>query len=249
MGNRLGADIDLWPTRDWTLISVGFIDHIELTDNVFLALDLPWAYGASHPGGDGFTLGNPTVGVYYATRLGNRAAFYIGGTATPPLHIDGDGPGDTGVARTAALARALDDLHRFWPNHVYLRMLLGFEIGVRPVFLKFDFTPVFWIPIPDEGDDPEFVLEHATELEILANMGLGGGGRFQAVFFPTERFNRGPGSRDYAQLGVEPFFAYEPEPRGFFARAGVLFGVDPPLGPPFDRNNVVTIRGTLGGKW
>ena len=50
-------------------------------------------------------------------------------------------------------------------------------------------------------------------------------------------------------LSPEPYFAYEPEPRGFFARAGLLLPVDAPVGPPFQRRHVTTVRGTLGGKW
>jgi hypothetical protein len=255
MGNRLAGDIDLWPTRHFVDVDASFIGQIELTRHAYLDLDLPWAVADPDGRHVRFALGNATVGAHYATRMGEHAAFHLGGTLSFQTHWGrGDDVGDYGVADTAAAARALYDLHRFYPEYTFIRAPLGFELGFRPIFLRFDFDGVFWIPWPGHDvDTAEFVLEEATEFEALADSGFGGGARLQAVFFPTGDNQRGLVGRDWAQLGVEGFFSYEPEPRGFFMRIGALFGVDPPFGPPGDRNNLggnfVTIRATLGGKW
>jgi hypothetical protein len=101
------------------------------------------------------------------------------------------------------------------------------------------------LPVGDDVRRTEVIVLHGAEFELLANMGVGGGVRLQGVFFPTEEGS----SADRAQLAFEPYFAYEPEPRGFFARVGLLVAADPPLGFGFDRGRVATLRATLGGKW
>jgi len=230
---------------------VGFIGQVRLTRHFYLDFDFPWAFAARTPGPDRLTLGNPTIGVHYATALGRHAAFFIGGSGTIPTHYGArsNGAGNYDAAVLASYARALYDLHRFLPEYVYVRAPVGLEMAFRPLFLRFYVTPVFWGPVGNDVRVAELVLEHATEIELLANMGLGGGIRLQAVVMPTRDNDLRVTRDDEAQLAFEPFFAYEPEPHGFFARVGLLVAVDRPYGFGFEHDRVATVRATLGGKW
>jgi hypothetical protein len=94
---------------------------------------------------------------------------------------------------------------------------------------------------PVDGGDFVFTTEQGNEIEARAGMGLGGGLRFQEVFYWTEN--------DLIQLALEPFVSYEPPAPGFFARFGFMLALDEQLGFGFDAGKVAAFRLTLGGKW
>lgn len=244
-GNRLGGDSDVVPGLQTKLFDVSFIGQVRLTRHVYLDFDLPWGFAAPQRGTDDFVLGNPTVGAHYATMLGRHVAFYVGGTVSVPTHLRIADSAGGAAAALAIASRAYDDFYRFEPEYVDVLARAGVELAFRPLFMRFDTRPVVMLPVGHDFTRVELTVLQGNEFELLSDAGVGGGVRLQAVFFPTAR-----NVPDRAQLAFEPYFAYEPEPRGFFARAGVLFAADPPLGIGFfDRNHVTTIRVTMGGKW
>jgi hypothetical protein len=246
MGNRLGADIDFLPTHDAKLFDVSFVGQVRLTRHVHLDFDFPWGYAGPDAGNGSFVLGNPTLGAHYATRLGAHAEFFVGGAITVPTHFRDS----LGTARAGDLTyiRVYDDFYRFLPEYVDVMARVGVELAFRPLFMRFDLRPVALVPVGNDvpNNRAELIVLSGNEFELLARMGLGGGLRLQGVFFPTDRALF---QNDRAQLAFEPFFAYEPEPHGFFVRLGLLIAADPPLGFGFDRDKIATVRASMGGKW
>jgi hypothetical protein len=257
-GNRLGGEFDWWGTERSDSLTWGLIGQIELVETLHLDFDFPFTYGAFEidlgPLGDSitedaFALGNPTVGVHYADTLIPTVALLAGGTISVSPNLD---PAlDTRLATyLGAASRAAFDQHRLTAEYLFIRPRVGVEVRFASVFYyRGDLCPVVWIPIGENADDAELVIDQGNEIEARADMGLGGGLRFQQALFPTTDDNGiFDDDVDRAQTALEPYFVYEPD-KGFFARLGLLVALDEPLGFGFDDGNVATLRVQLGGKW
>jgi hypothetical protein len=272
-GNRLGGEFDWWSTENSDSLTWGIVGQIELVETLHLDFDLPFAYGAiSFDRGplsedfqdDGFAFGNPTVGVHYADTLTRNVALLAGGTisVSPNLGLilfNSDGDDDSGrfyATYLSSASRAYFDEHRIAPEYLFIRPRVGVEARFASVFYyRGDLAPVVWIPIGEYVEDTELVLDQGNELEARANIGLGGGLRFQQVILVTAESSSGDivdfddDDTDRAQTAVEPYFVYEPD-EGFTARLGLLVALDDPLGFGFDDGfKVATLRVQLGGKW
>ena len=259
-GNRLAGEFDWWSTEISDSLTWGFVGQIELVETLHLDFELPFTYGAFdfgfEPDGDSFeedafALGNPTVGVHYADTLTRNVALLAGGTISVSPNLDPDF--DTSLATyLGSASRAFFDQHRLTARYLFIRPRVGVEVRFASIFYyRGDFCPVVWIPVGEDVDDPELVIDQGNELEVRADIGLGGGLRFQQVLAPTADDSGSifdDDDVDRAQTAVEPYFVYEPE-RGFTARLGVLVALDEPLGFGFDDGNVATLRVQLGGKW
>jgi hypothetical protein len=271
-GNRAGLEFDLLYTSSdlrfgdaaisLSVLGMAFtgVAQIEVVDKIYIDAALPFAYGSYSAsvddggsggvtinGGDdslsGVTLGNPVVGAHYADTIpldgGPELAFSAGGTVSIPTIFD---PGkERTVAITANLpARAFYDLDRLAPETMAIRLRGAVEIRILPYLLyRGDFAPVSFIPL-DSGDF-ELYVEQGNEIEARSEAGFGGGLRLQEVFPLTEN--------DLIQTAIEPFFSYEPNEAGFYARVGFLMALDKQLGFAFDEGKVKTLRVALGGKW
>lgn len=266
-GNRLAGEFDWWGTKRSNSLTWGFIGQIELVETVHLDFDFPLTYGTYDIGFDldgdsneldAFALGNPTVGVHYADTLTRNFALLAGGTISVSPNLDPDL--DTYFATALGSAsRAGFDQHRLRSEYLFIRPRVGIEVRFASVFYyRGDLCPVIWIPIGedndfgllDPGNDAQLVIDQGNELEVRANIGVGGGLRFQQVLSPTADDGNilDDNAVDRAQTALEPYFVYEPD-RGFTARIGLMVALDEPLGFGFNRNEVATLRVQLGGKW
>lgn len=256
-GNRLGVDIDLWPTDNANAIGFGIVGQIRVARHAYIDFDVPWAvWDYRVPGlrdrNSAFVFGNPTVGAHWADTLSDRVSAHAGGSLTVSTHIDDDRfivDPDTieHYSARAALtySRAFADVQRFVPDRVVLRGKGGLEIRIAaPVYYRLDLVPVLALPVGDPAPRTDFLLEVHNEFEFRSRKGIGGGVHLQTVFLTTDSFTR----NDAFQAAIEPYFAYEPL-RGFYARLGILVALDEPLGFGLDEGQVATFRASLGGKW
>jgi len=264
--SRIGLDFDYWPghasegifevrnhSLAWTIHA-----QIHVTDGLMLTGELPWAaFASSVDPGDhddsGGTVGNPTLGAYYATTVVDEdpgVALFVGGSVSIPTYPtvpeDGffgdEGAFDRWIAAMGAIdARAFADEYRFVPFHMPIRIRGGVEL--RPVsflYLRADLAPTWYIPT-DSDFDVEYTMDQGNEIELRADFGFGGGLRFQEVFTLTED--------DLIQLAFEPFVGFEAPEAGFFGRIGWLWALDEVLGFAFDDGKVSSLRTTFGGKF
>ncbi len=256
--NRVGLEFDLWPSHTETTFMTTTIDidtvamgwnlfgQIGVSDEVFIDFEIPWAaiiQTASANGqsqsGEGAAVGAITGGAHYADSPSDSISYWVGGTLSMPTQLLSDPDLESVVAGAAATAaRGLMDLHRFAPEHMSLRM--GGGIEARVGIFRYRGGLMMAHHIPFDGDYV-FVLEQPNEFELRADMGFGGGLRFQEVFPLTEN--------DLVQLSLEPFIGYEAPQSGFFGRFGVLMALDETLGFAFDQGKVTAFRFTGGGKW
>ena len=106
---------------------------------------------------------------------------------------------------------------------------------LRPDVYVSVFAPLF------DNSEAEVLVETPIEAEFrLYKLGLGFGARLQPVFFPTQS--------DGAQVAAEPFVGYLSPKSPFFARAGLLIGLDEPLGPGNGRDALLSARVSIGAK-
>jgi hypothetical protein len=245
--HRLAIDGDWVTDYSERLFDVGLVAQLRIATHAYVDFEIPVGYAQARTWFDDVVLGNPTLGFHGSWRFGPHAELHVGGSFTVPTNVVGAEDTDAGAKTYAAwrlaFARAGDALQRFYPIDVDLRAPLGVELAFRPLFARVDAVPLLAIYTDRYLDDATVLFfTQSVELELRAPFGLGAGGRAQVVLEPMEP------ARDRALLGVEPFLAFEPEPRGPFARVGVLFsrnrlpGID--LAPP-----LATVHATLGAKW
>jgi hypothetical protein len=250
-GSRVVGETDWWPTDDVHVVGMGVAAQIRLTPVVYLDLDFPWAIYSPDVGDALFAIGNPTVGAHWADAITEKLAAHAGGSLTIATMISGDGTllnndfDDRYFTRAfAASTRAYADLHRYYPEYMFLRGRGGIELQIAPVlYYRVEIAPTIAIPLGEFVRDAELIVDIHNEIEARGRSGVGGGLHLQGVLY-TNSFR----ANDDAQLAVEPYFVYDPG-RGFYARVGSLVAVDEPLGPGFDRGRMASIRVTLGGRW
>jgi hypothetical protein len=264
-GSRVVGEFDWWSTTNVDSLTWGVAAQLELIKTLYLDLELPLTYVTYDEPfeGDGIALGNITAGAHYADKFSKNFAGHVGGTLTVSTHLDPElspTAAAQGLAvddRTfsmerGALARAMFDMHRLYPGYLFLRPRAGIEVRFLHVFYyRGDISPVIWFPVGDTVDDVEFFIEQGNELEARADMGLGGGVRFQQVF-PVSGLDFVAGDDDVVQTALEPYLTYEPErTHGLVARVGFLVALDESQGFGLDEGEekVATLRVQIGGKW
>lgn len=259
-GTRIAFGADVWPTKDQAIGTMGLTAQIAITPTAALDLDVPWAFGGKDEY-DPFNgiygkktraaFGNVTAGAHGVIPLAPSVAFSIGGTVSiPTRYVFQNSTDQREFVTRAAFSRGYYDAYRFGPEVVYLRVPLGLEARFARVFIyRGELVPEVWIPASDEldGRGPQLLLEHADELEARAPFGFGGGVRLQFAFALTSAIAVAPSDR--LQAAIEPFLGYEAPSRGFFARLGMLTGLDSPLGFGFRSGRLLSLRMQVGFKF
>jgi hypothetical protein len=258
-GTRVAFSLDLWPTQDALVATMGLSAQIAVHPHFAIDVDVPWAAGNLNEGQPGFSAERTVYGYFGDVTLGGHAVFRVlpeatlsfGATVSIPTRYSFEGAADLSVfAATATASRGFYDAYRFAPQTLSIRFPVGFEARfLRILYYRGELAPDLWVPVGSAapGDSVQLSLEHADEIEVRAPFGFGGGLRFQAVFLLTNGLS-GNGA-DYAQTALEPFVGYEPPGAGFFARLGMLVALDTPLGFGFDKDKLTTVRMQAGGKF
>jgi hypothetical protein len=250
-GMRVVGEIDWWPTDNVNVVGMGVAAQIRLTPVVYLDLDFPWAIYSPDRGDALFAIGNPTVGAHWADFINEKLAAHAGGSLTISTMISGtdtlfDNDFDERLFTRvfAASTRAYADLHRYYPEYMFLRGRGGLELQIVPVlYYRLEVAPMIAIPLGEFVNDAELIVDIHNEIEARGRSGVGGGLHLQGVI-NTSSFR----GHDDAQLAAEPYFVYDPG-RGFYARVGSLIAVDEPLGFGLNNGRMASFRVTLGGRW
>lgn len=258
--SRAGVSVDLWPTRDNFSTSFGAELQLRVAPKLFLDLSYQAAFahiGDAIDAGDNLGFGNPVAGIHFADTPTRGFSYFIGGSITAPLLQD---PSDqvSNAAFYGQRNRGYYDADRFVRGHMAARAAIGMELqSLLPFILRGEVRPVVYIPTSDKyeafpedrtaltpggGGDTAVTLEHAMELELRSDMGMGVGVRLQGVFMPT--------ADDMLQTVAEPFLQVVPKRDGLYARVGVPVALDPGLGMGLTGNNkLAAIRVNIGGQW
>jgi hypothetical protein len=263
-GTRVAFSLDLWTAQDFRVATMGLEAQIALGRHLAIDVEVPWAVGSLDVGGAGLPppasmtgrvpyayLGDVTLGGHGVLRVFRDAALDFGAAVSVPTRYDFTASTTLAVfAGTAAESRGYYDAYRLAPQTLSVRFPVGFEarfLGL--LYGRAELDPDIWVPVGKSTvvSGTQLTLEHALEVEARAPFGVGGGLRFQAVFLITDGLSAN--GADYAQTAIEPFVGYEPPGAGFFARFGVLFALNAPLGFGFDKDKLATFRTQLGGKF
>jgi hypothetical protein len=258
-GTRVGLSVDLYPTQDFFLATMGFGAQIAVHRNVGIDLDVPWWVAhtsISGSSGSAALFGDITIGGHGVFRVLPEAALNIGATVSIPTRYDFQSPSQNVAIMSlfASLSRGFYDFWRLAPGVLSIRFPIGFEARFLDLlYYRGELNPVILIPVASgSSGGAQAILEHADELEVRAPFGLGGGVRFQMAFLLTDGLSSSlgaGGTSDHLQTAIEPFVGYEPVGSGLYARVGMLVALDTPLGPGTDKDKLTTVRMQVGGKF
>jgi hypothetical protein len=253
-GTRAAFSLDLWPTQDFIVATMGLSAQIAVHPHFAIDVDVPWAAGNLNDTAPrtvyGY-FGDVTLGGHAVFRVLPAATLAFGATVSIPTRYSFNGSPDLLIfAATAAASRGFYDAYRFAPQTLSIRVPIGFEarfLGL--LYYRGELDPDIRVPVGSAppSDSVQLSLEHADELEARAPFGLGGGLRFQVAFLLTNGLSSDGAS--YAQTAIEPFVGYEPPGAGFFARLGMLVALNSPLGFGFEKDKLTTARMQAGGKF
>jgi hypothetical protein len=241
--NRVGMEIDWLHTVQLggsiNIVTWDLTVQIGVTPNLFIDVDVPWAF-ASYPGSrDRGVFGNPLIGLHYAAALSRSVGFFAGGFLGIPVNAD---PSVAGIFTDELVKRIRADAGRarFEPRAFPLGFRGGIEISSAPFFARFDLAPTFLAGLG--GNDTVVVLDQGNEVGFRARRGYLGGVRLQTNFILTN-------AADRAQFALEPFVGYEAAFSGLFLRFGLLVALDEELGFGLDRGKNAIGRFLIGGKF
>jgi hypothetical protein len=258
--SRAGTSVDIWPTKNNLSATFGAELQVQLAPK--LLLDLSYSAAFAHVGdaidaSDNLGFGNPTIGLHFASSPTHELSYFAGISVTAPLLHD-----PSQEVRNAAFygqrIRGYYDADRFALGHMAARVSIGMELqGARPLIVRGEIRPVVYIPTSDEhpafpedrtgfpgADDGDTVVtvEHAMELEMRTDMGVGVGMRFQGVIMPTRE--------DMIQTVAEPFIQFTPQRKGIYARLGLPVAIDEDLGFGLtEEDKLAAIRVNIGAEW
>ena len=241
-------DFEVWSTSRSTSLTWDAIFQVAVGDKEGVGafdIDIPWAYST---GVGQAMIGNPTLGGHGGGVVAGIVGIWGGGSIGIPTTTQDSSLESLAVNGEAAYVRALVNGHRFALAAVPVRAAFGVEVQIHPfVYFRTEFAPIFFLStIPNA--DVQVTMDQVNELEALSPIGLGGGVRFQEEFFFTEPLAT---AMDNAALALEPYIAYQPPQGGpygapVFARVGLLFALNKPLGFGFDRGKVASLRTAVG---
>jgi hypothetical protein len=236
--NRGGADVYWWSAKT-VGSSFGLVPFLRYGLTSELYLDLWAPVGANMSGPDDksrFGLGNPTLGLHYATTSG-FTTFFVGGRLSLPLIKLLDDNTQSIADSYAAATMTLYDSH-YWTRYLPVAAFLGLEHRASEVvYLRAQLDPGFWLGL-QTGDKVEFIYQGRAEIEARADSGWGGGGGLQIFHAPGL-------DGDNAQAAMEGFGSFDNG--SLFARLGLLLALDEPLGFGFDKGKVATLHFRIGG--
>lgn len=248
--NKVYLNYDVWPTSQAYVMAWDIGGQYRVAEDISAKGDgisvearYSFNYFSASAGGftvDQFAYGNPTIGARYTRPLDDLVKdlrAYGGLTWTAPVLSEPDQ--FVGVAALLGMSdRAFFDIERHLPYFMTFRLNVGAEYRITPnLFYRGDLNPVILVPTRD-GLDSELIVEQSNEIEYRADMGLGGGLRFQEAFMTL--------GSDAAQLATELFVAYTPKGPGIYGRAGLLVALDETAGFGFDKDKLATLKFTVG---
>jgi hypothetical protein len=258
--SRAGAVVDLWPTRNNFSTTFGGELQLRVADKLFVDLSYQAAFahiGDAIDAGDNLGFGNPTIGVHIADAPSRNFAYFVGVGVTAPVLQD---PGDeaANAAFYGQRIRGYYEADRFTSGYMAARVGVGMEWqGARPFILRGELRPVVYIPTNDryaafpkdrtglpttDRGATEVTIEHAMDLELRADMGLGGGVRLAGTLMPTHD--------DMIQVVAEPFLQMTPKRQGLYARLSFPVAIDEDLGFGLtEEDKLAAIRVNIGGQW
>lgn len=242
---RVGADLHWWSAKfvGSTFALTPYLSY-GLSERLFLDVTLPLAMNVGAR--DDTTragLGNPTVGLHYAIPTSTATTWYVGGRVGVPLASLADDRAWSLANTLGAFTTALYNLHFWVADYLPVGFVGGVESNVaRHVILRGDLQPGMFIRTRERaGDAVEALYQLRAEGELRADSGWGGGAAFTVVHLFTDD------SDDNAQGAIDLFGSYTSGTT--FARLGMLFAVDQPLGSGFDTGKVLTLHGGVGTRF
>jgi len=250
--NRLWAELDYWRTTygaDVNSVSFTPALQLELSPNLYLDVELPFAYGSREADNVGpffidrwsaGTFGNATVGIHATGWVNPGFAYHLGAGLAIPTMLASDPKYEARYAGALAVAgRGGLDAHRFFSEHLGVRGGGGVEIELTELLLlRSSLYVASYVPF---HDDFELYADQVNELEARLPSGIGGGLRLQEVLMVTER--------DNLQTALEPFVSYEPGKKQLFGRVGLMLPLDEGIGPFWKAGNPITLRMSGGYSW
>jgi hypothetical protein len=249
--SRVGLATEIWPTSDFAIATMAIEGQVALTKNAALDFSFPnWTFG----GGSGVSsagFGGVMVGAHGVGHVDRDIALFGGFQLTVPTTWKNPSDKQISIEVLGADTRAEFDLGRVFPEILTLKFPLGAEMKFDFFYIRPTLALPIYIPVGDIAKDANVavVLETAVELEARHPVGFGGGLRFQSAFLLTSQDTIG--GTDHAQAALEPFVGYEAPGKdlGAYARLGLLFALDTPLGFGFDKDKLAAIDIKVGAKF
>lgn len=245
---RLGVRADIWPSNSGlgnvVAAGMGVGGQVSILKRVVLEGDLPWVVVAGDNIETRTSFGNITLGGKLVGRVTPFVALYGGATVSIPTRFSVKSTDDIVTPAFGMASSAYYEAHRWMPMTTFVRIPLGAEVKLSILRLRGEVVPTVWIPVGDNTNTTQFMLNVAAEGELRAPFGLMGGLRLQAAFGVTDGLQFAPGDR--AQTAIEPFIGYEPSRLGLYVRLGLLTALDSPAGFGFEQGKVMTVRTQIG---
>lgn len=239
--SALGVDFRWWSAeRVGSVFPMVPFFHYEIIPNLFVDLDVAMAPQTDEDAGR-FAIGNPTGGLHYARTTANGAlTWFTGLRAGAPLATAGDLDSDL-AGDYASAASGHYEVYRWIPEMVPLLLTFGLEAHpTRSVWLRVPITPMLFVPTTSRRDAKAGV-EARFEVEIVSDMGLGGGYALQVIGSNAFRTR----DEDRAQFATEPYLVFDNDV--FLSRLGLLIAADSPLGLGLEEGGVMALHLEIGG--
>ncbi len=251
--SRIGLATEIWPTSDFGLATMSIEGQIALNKNIAFDFGFPnWTFGGG--GGKGYAqFGGITLGGHGVGHVDRDIVLWGGFDLTIPTTWKNPSLQQLEFDALGSETRAEFDLGRVFPEIVTIKFPLGAEMKFDFIYLRPSLAVPIYIPVGDLSGPNSSVavaMELAGEVEARHPSGFGGGLRLQAFFLLTS--DNVVGGGDHAQAALEPFVGYEAPPgRGVapYARLGLLFALDTPLGFGFDKDKLAAIDIKVGAKF
>jgi hypothetical protein len=244
----VGVELRWWSTTSYgSVFPIEPFFHYEVTPNVFLDADLavaPQGGGNSFgftDSGASFGLGNPTVGVHYASSTeGERMTWFAGVRIGLPLAQLGGVSSDQ-ANDLASAANAHGDFYRWVPELLPLVGRVGFDAHPSPgLWIRLPLDLMILVPTTSRRELKGGMVAR-FEIEGQSTSGVGAGGALQLVISNGFRTR----DDDPVQMAMEPYFVFDND--RVFVRFGLIFALDRPLGPAFNEGGLLATDLQIGG--
>jgi hypothetical protein len=198
-----------------SLLALALDVHIPVATRTFIDARLPMA---------GVFPGNIMLGAGRVSKLGAGGFIAYGAQLGLPLVTSRN-------AQDFTLPHGTWNVHEYEDFFMPIKLGFGYERLTKYLEIRLDVEPVLLVPISDDrGDEVQFVLQHAAELQF--GHSFGGGLRVQGVAVTDGVFSDYDG--DLYQLALEPFMVVRRELG--FARLGLMLPIDDSVaGPAFEQ--------------
>ncbi|MBS2014426.1 MAG: hypothetical protein JST00_16180 [Deltaproteobacteria bacterium] len=247
--SAVGLDLGLWSAKrvgSGMPVTIFISGALGSAASLELRVPMAFVFDAGSSDRSGAAVGNTTMTLLYAPTSGGLTWFFGGRLAAPVASVSQRTMYETALVYAYA-ANAFYDMHLWVQNHVPIGLRAGIEYQAHGnFFLRASFDPTLLLPFGRaSGRSVAFFHQMRLEVEGRSDEGVGAGLALQYVHLPTEKNGFGPG--DNVQTAMEPYFVFETK-RRFFMRAGLLVGLDTPLGFGFEEGRVTTFRLSIGSQ-